>query len=247
MTNASGVQSSSSIRRNRFIISLLLAAAFTSALKDLSRLQDLTSWIHAGLASVYASNMPANSSCPRAPAPTGASSELVYKARQVAPDQPMETLAVLDAMLNNAPEIGGEIEMVAFRKARRSGPGEAPNRVTEQRKGVTIVTVYKGSQPAQPTTVPEQEGAIDRAMAARLANLEWPNALEFKALYRSVTLELPSPTSIKVDADTLNAEAPSDFPLSLLSRLSRRHASGNGGRELGLRTSNGIIRLRRAS
>jgi DUF4097 and DUF4098 domain-containing protein YvlB len=63
-----------------------------------------------------------------------------------------------------------------------------------------------------------------------------------------IDLDLPGALSTKLEAETLNGDIDSDFPLVVLGRVSRRHLSGtigNGGRELLLKTLNGSIRLRR--
>lgn len=223
MTNTTGVQSSSPDRRNRFIVYLLLGAVSVSAVKDLSRVQELATWIHAKFAPVYASSRPADRDCTRSRLHR-ILSERFDKTTPPAPDQSAQS----NAMVNNEPEIGGEIAMAPF-KARRSCSLALRSRATEQR-----------------TTAVHLDKRTLVVLAARVAKSNWPRVLEFKALSRSVMVELPPPPITKVDADTADADASPDAPLSPVGRVSRRHFS-NSEHELNLKTLNGIVRFRRAS
>jgi DUF4097 and DUF4098 domain-containing protein YvlB len=63
-------------------------------------------------------------------------------------------------------------------------------------------------------------------------------------------LDLPASVSTEVDAETLNGQINSDFPINLISFKERKHVRGRigaGGRELMLKTLNGSINLRLVS
>jgi DUF4097 and DUF4098 domain-containing protein YvlB len=99
------------------------------------------------------------------------------------------------------------------------------------------------------TTGYAQAKTVNGDITAKLGNANWPDALEFKTVNGGINLDLPATLNTKVDADTFNGEIDSDFPLSVLGRMSRKHVSGTigaGGRDLVIKTLNGSIRLRRA-
>jgi len=63
-------------------------------------------------------------------------------------------------------------------------------------------------------------------------------------------LDLPQNLSTDVEAETMNGQINSDFPINLTTLKDRRHLRGRigaGGRELVLKTLNGSINLRLAS
>ncbi len=90
---------------------------------------------------------------------------------------------------------------------------------------------------------------VNGEILARLGDTMWSNAIEFKTVNGTITLDLPANLSTQVTADTFNGDISSDFPLSVLRTSNRKHLSGtigSGGRELVLKTLNGSINLRRA-
>jgi hypothetical protein len=90
---------------------------------------------------------------------------------------------------------------------------------------------------------------VNGSITASFGKALWTNSLEFKTVNGSINLGLPSDTSSKVEADTLNGDIVSEFPLTVEGRFSRRHLSGTigggGDRELLLKTVNGSIHLNR--
>ena len=63
----------------------------------------------------------------------------------------------------------------------------------------------------------------------------------------SITVELPSSVSARVEAKTVNGGIESDFPLTVTGRFGPRRVSGTiggGGRDLRLETVNGGIHIR---
>ncbi|HYY93881.1 MAG TPA: DUF4097 family beta strand repeat-containing protein, partial [Pyrinomonadaceae bacterium] len=66
----------------------------------------------------------------------------------------------------------------------------------------------------------------------------------------SIDLTFPAGLNADFEAQTLNGQISTDFPLTVQGTFSRRHMSGtigSGGRELRLETVNGSVRLRRSS
>jgi DUF4097 and DUF4098 domain-containing protein YvlB len=99
------------------------------------------------------------------------------------------------------------------------------------------------------TTGYAEAKTVNGEILARLGDGTWPNAIEFKTVNGTITLDLPANLSTQVTADTFNGDISSEFPLSVLRTSGRKHLSGtigSGGRELLLKTLNGSINLRRA-
>jgi DUF4097 and DUF4098 domain-containing protein YvlB len=91
---------------------------------------------------------------------------------------------------------------------------------------------------------------VNGEISARLGNVNWTGALNFKTVNGEIIVELPADVGASVQASTFNGTINSDFPLTLLGKNSKRKLSGTiggGGRELLLKTLNGSINLRRAS
>ncbi len=90
---------------------------------------------------------------------------------------------------------------------------------------------------------------VNGEISAALGDANWPENLEFNTVNGGITLDLPAHISADVRADTFNGEIVNDFPLAVVTRVSRKHLRGTigaGGRELILKTLNGSINLRRA-
>jgi len=93
-----------------------------------------------------------------------------------------------------------------------------------------------------------QAKTVNGDISAKLSDANWPGALDFKTVNGGITVNLPSETSSSVDASTVSGDISSDFQLTILGTMSRKHLSGTiggGGRELNLKTVNGSIHLRR--
>ncbi len=83
---------------------------------------------------------------------------------------------------------------------------------------------------------------------AKLTDATWSGALDFKTVNGGITVDLPSEINSTVEASTVSGDISSDFQLTILGTMSRRHLSGTiggGGRDLNLKTVNGSIHLRR--
>jgi hypothetical protein len=85
---------------------------------------------------------------------------------------------------------------------------------------------------------------------AQLSRLTGETPMSFSTTNGSITLTIPDGASATVDASTTNGRIHSDFPVTVHGTMSRSRLSGaigNGGDTLHLRTTNGGIRLQRAS
>jgi hypothetical protein len=164
MTNGNTGQSSSQAKHNRFLLILLILAALASALRDLNSLQELTGslqswtspWFHAGLTSVKASGLSeAERSC--LPTLVQTSSDQFHWSGRVAPGQSIEIKGVNGSISAEAAP-GGELEVVATKKARRSDPAAVEIKVVPHASGVTICAVYPSEYPDEPNTCEPGKG-----------------------------------------------------------------------------------------
>ncbi|MDX6306310.1 MAG: hypothetical protein QOI77_3279 [Blastocatellia bacterium] len=93
-----------------------------------------------------------------------------------------------------------------------------------------------------------QAKTVNGDISAKLSDANWPGALDFKTVNGGITVNLPSETNSSVEASTVSGDISSDFQLTILGTMSRKHLSGTiggGGRELNLKTVNGSIHLTR--
>ncbi len=93
-----------------------------------------------------------------------------------------------------------------------------------------------------------QAKTVNGDISVKLKNGNWSGSLDFKTVNGGITVDLPSETNSTVEAKTVSGDISSDFQLTILGAMSRRHLSGTiggGGRELNLKTVNGSIHLRR--
>src|SRR3989442_9586955 len=158
MANTGATQKSARTKQNRFFVLLLVLAAFSSVVKDLERLQTFTSsvhgltasWLHIG-STVYASGMsPAESNCQEALGQTAKSEQFRWTG-QVAAGQSIEIKGI-NGSISAEPAGGGEIEVVATKKAHRSDPEAVSIKVVPHADGVTICAVYPSDNADQPNT-----------------------------------------------------------------------------------------------
>lgn len=211
------------------------------------------------------------------------------------------------------PASGGEVEVVATKRARRSDPSEVRVEVVEHAEGVTICAVYPSPEGKQPNVCAPGDGGhmstrnndvevsftvrvpagvrfrgrtvngdveatnltadvdastvngsinvstaglasaktVNGSITATMGRADWSDALEFHTVNGAIELNMPAGLSTEVEAETLNGDIQTDFPLTVTGRFSKRHLTGTigggGGRELRLKTVNGSVAIRRAA
>lgn len=224
-----------------------------------------------------------------------------------------ETLEVrgVNGDIEAVPASGGEVEVRAVKRAKRSDPASVRIEVVEHDGGVTVCAVYPtppGKRPnecrpggggssvedndvAVDFTVRMPPGAVLEAhtvngdVAARdlggdvdastvngsvdvstagsarartvngsidvaLGRLPAGGDLRFETVNGGITLRLPAGAGAEVEAETVNGDLDTDFPLTIQGRWGPRRLHGtigDGGPRLRLETVNGGIRLRRGS
>ncbi len=213
-----------------FIVALV---AFSNAMKDLSRLQEVVGSVQEftshlsidGLLSFNETTLAeSESSCP------SDASEL------------SRTLAESGSIVRGAlagetdyegipdvrfaePQVGGKVEVGATRKANRTGSrlaglAHGPGSV---RKGDTLARKY------------------DRS---------WLDHREIRTVYRTLTLDLPVTVSTEIKAETLDVDRPLEVPLVVFDKIGRTQFHGRAGnlrRELIFKRLDGSTSLRRSS
>jgi hypothetical protein len=95
-----------------------------------------------------------------------------------------------------------------------------------------------------------QARTVNGSITASLRTASGTSPLEFTTVNGGITLDLPAETNLELQADTLNGDIFTDFPLTVQGRFSHKHISGtigSGGRQVTLKTVNGGIRLRRSA
>jgi hypothetical protein len=170
MANTPATQNASRSRQNRFFILLLVLASLSSVAKDFDRLlrwtsgiQGLTtSWLHLD-STVHASGMPARlarpallSNCSTSPGQTAISEQFRW-AGTVAQGQSIEIKGINGA-IDAEPAPGGEVEVVAIKRGRRSDPAGVAIKVVPHANGVTICAVYPSDDADQPNTCEPGDG-----------------------------------------------------------------------------------------
>ena len=213
MANAGATQKSAHTNQNRFFVLLLVLAAVSGVVKDLERLQTLTSSVHGLAASwlhiaptVYASGMsPAESNCQEALGQTAKSEQFRWTG-QVAAGQSIEIKGI-NGGISAEPAASGEIEVVATKKARRSDPAAVNIKVVPHADGVTICAVYPSDNADQPNTC--EPGRNGRGNSSRNNDVNVDFAVRVPAgvafIGRTVNGEI-SATSLtgNVDSHTVN-------------------------------------------
>jgi len=220
------------------LILLVGLAAFSTAMKDLNRLQEMVSsvqeftsqWRGTDLVTLNEKTISTpiltpistNESCPN--------SELINSSAEsgsregIAPATGIETENV-DCDTIAEPEVGGRVELVARRKANRNAPHLALAKYSPVR-------------------------SLKEEISVKGRDGHWPARFEFKTSDRTVTLDLPITMLTDIKADALETEVSPDFPLSALRRINRKQShpkTDNGRREFMLKRFERSFSSRRAS
>ena len=142
------------------LLLLLSLAAFSSALRDLNRLQELVSslqefsgeWLAVGMNTAEAKDLSASESfcLLNAAQSDNASREFRWSGR-IAQGSAIEIKGINGDLTTEAAS-GDQVEVIARKKARRSDPDGVPIKVVEHAGGVTICAVYPSADPGKPNS-----------------------------------------------------------------------------------------------
>jgi Putative adhesin len=87
-------------------------------------------------------------------------------------------------------------------------------------------------------------GSITAAMGTTL----WTEALKFRSVNGSVSLDLPADASTDLEVATVNGSISTDFPMTVTGRISPKRLNGTigaGGRSMSIETVNGSVTIRK--
>jgi DUF4097 and DUF4098 domain-containing protein YvlB len=87
-------------------------------------------------------------------------------------------------------------------------------------------------------------GSITAAMGTTL----WTEALKFRSVNGSVSLDLPPDASTDLEVATVNGSISTDFPMTVTGRISPKRLNGTigaGGRSMSIETVNGSVTIRK--
>jgi DUF4097 and DUF4098 domain-containing protein YvlB len=99
------------------------------------------------------------------------------------------------------------------------------------------------------TTGYAEAQTVNGSIRAAMKGASPPERLDFHTVNGGITLDLPDGFAADVEAQTVNGDVSTDFPLTIQGRFGPRRVFGKiggGGTRLSLETVNGSIRLRRA-
>lgn len=99
------------------------------------------------------------------------------------------------------------------------------------------------------TTGVGEATTVNGSVSLELGRATWDGEIEAKTVNGAVRVVMPEPKNLTVAANTMNGSFETDFPLTIVGKMSRREVRGtigNGGPKLELATVNGSIELRRA-
>lgn len=190
--------------QNRIFVLLLVFAAISSAGKDLDRLHFLTQSIHSVTnelmqmgATAYASEIePVTLSCP-AIAQAQKTEEFRW-AGQIASGQAIEIKGI-NGGITAEPASGGEVEVLAMKKARYSDPASVNIKVVPHASGVTICAVY-------PRDLVGDGNGCEPGKVARTEHRDPPATMNVRPNDVSVDFRVKVPTGVSLIGRTINGE-----------------------------------------
>jgi len=118
---------------------------------------------------------------------------------------------------------------------------------TDQLSGDVDVTTVNGDLEIGTSGVAEAT-TVNGSIEVRMGRADWSGSLDFTTVNGSITVYLPADLSTDIEAQTVNGDLESDFPLTVSGRFGMRRIRGTigaGGRTLELKTVNGSIKLRK--
>jgi hypothetical protein len=215
------------------LILLVGLAAFSTAVKDLNRLQEMVSsfqeftsqWRGTDLVTLNDKPISTSESCPK-----DGMQRINFSAESGLSDGVALVRGIeierIDYETIDEPEVGGKVEPVGSKKVNRKVPPLARAKYAPARnlKKVEISAMRRDGH--------------------------WPARFEYKTFDRTISLDLPMTMVTDFKADALETEVSPTFPLNLLGRLSRKQPHGktdNGRREFMLKRFERINNSRRAS
>lgn len=217
------------------VILLVGLAAFSTAMKDLNRLQEMASslqefasqWRGTDMVMLNTESLstiiPTTESCPND------SPELINSSGESGSSDGIAPVSIdierIDYETISEPEVGGKVELVASKKPNRNLPHLARAKYAPARN-------------------------VKDEMFAKFRDGHRPVHFVYKTADRTVTLDLPITMLTDVKADALEPEVSPDFPLSLMSRINRKQSHGkndNGRREIMIKRFERSFSSRRAS
>lgn len=218
------------------LILLVGLAAFSTAMKDLNRLQEMVKSIHGftsqwGATDLVALNeqpvsttISTTESCPEAsrqPINFAAESDSTDSIAQV---RGLE-IESIDYETVTEPEVGAKVELVGSKKVSRTVPQLSRVKFAQSRN-------------------------LKEEISAKRRDRQWPAHFEFKTFDRTVRLDLPITMFTDIKREALEAEVSPDFPPSLLDKINRKQSPGksdNGRREIMIKRFERSFNSRRAS
>lgn len=213
------------------LILLVGLAAFSTAIKDLNRLQEMVGSLQeftsqrpgTEVAMLDVDTIPRSESCPsdsqQLISPSAESGESDGNARD--PDDE----SGIDYEIVTEPEVGGGVELAGSRKAKRYMP-----------------------HPAIAKYAPESN--LKEGISAKRRGANWPAHFEFKTSDGTVTLDLPMTMLTHIKEDALETEVSPEYSLILLDRINRKHLhrkTDSGRREVMIKRFERSYGSRRAS
>ena len=142
------------------LILLLASVSLSNAMKDLNRLQEMANsfqafawgWFGHDLTAANAKGLSLGESfCVKGLGQAdGAAEEFHWKGR-IAPGKAIEVKGI-NGDISAEPAAGGDTEVNAFKKGRRSDPGTVKIQVVEHPEGVTICALYATEDPDSPNS-----------------------------------------------------------------------------------------------
>jgi hypothetical protein len=93
-----------------------------------------------------------------------------------------------------------------------------------------------------------EASTVNGSITAALGATHWTEALKFRSVNGSVSVDLPSDASTDLEVATVNGNISTDFPMTVSGRISPKRLNGTigaGGRSMSIETVNGSVTIRK--